>query len=248
MKLTIGDKDLSTRIQSHIGEKKIILFKYGPGSGGDRLLLEFFSNTPKGFNSMMISSHEREEDLLKTFKDIGVENPPDVTSLLPMLDASISDIEKKDRFLSDGIMVTDLLEISSNLKETERTKHPQQRMLSTLTISANRQILPFWFVLDSISDMANITDMKELLMRLMILKRSIQQNGGIALLGIPLNCDIFKELETTFFDGVIEVRAERTGETWSRKLCITNIKGKGTPPEEWTINLAKDIPTALSME
>ncbi|MEA3559234.1 MAG: hypothetical protein U9R75_08285 [Candidatus Thermoplasmatota archaeon] len=248
MKLMIGNKDLSTRIQDHIGEKKVILFKYGPGSGGDRLLLEFFSNTPKSFNSVLISSHESKEDLLETFKDIGVENPPDVISLLTMLDASISDIEKKDRFLSDGIMVTDLLEISSNLKETRRKKHPEQAMLSTLTISANRQVLPFWFVLDSISDIAGMTEMKELLMRLMILKRSIQRNGGIALLGIPLNCDIFKEHETTFFDGVVEVRAERTGETWTRKLCITNIKGKGTPPEEWTIDLAKDIPTALSME
>lgn len=248
MKLMVGNEDLASRILKNIGDGKVILFKYGPGSGGDRLMHEFFQSLPGGHHSIMISTHETKKELDEIFKDLEIEGGPDRISLLPMMDETLSRIQKKDGFIKDGIMVTDLLEISSYSEERARARSADQLILSTLTTTATSQVLPFWLVLDSLVDVVNITGLEEAFHRLMILKRTIKEKNGIALIGCPIDCDLLWDHETTFFDAVIEVFAESKGEVWVRKLRISNVKGSGAPPEEWEINVVKDIPTAISMD
>ncbi|MFO8051053.1 MAG: hypothetical protein R6V01_05070 [Thermoplasmatota archaeon] len=246
MKLMVENETLTNRIISSIGDGKIILFRYGPGSGGDRLLRELFLTLPEGVHSVMMSTHETESELHDIFRKMELE--PDIISLLPMLEDRTSNIRKKDQFIREGIMVTDLLEISSNSDEPVKKKGAGEVFLSELSTTATRQVLPFWFVLDSINDIIGISTFEDVLHRLMILKSAIREKGGNALIAAPIDSDLLCDHETTFFDGVIETTAEKKGEAWSRKLTIMNVKGKGSLPQEWTINTVKEVPTAISVD
>lgn len=248
MKLLVGNQELSSRIREHVGDGKVILFKYGPGSGGDILLKQFFSDSPQGVYSLLISTHESDFELMGAINEMNMENPPELISMLPLLEDRLKRIEKKDHFISEGIMVTDLLEISSSSEEPRARSKTHLSMLSALTTAATKQVLPFWFVLDSLHDLVELTDPEELLDRLRVLKRYLKIKGGVAVIACPLDWHGLKHHETTFFDAIVEVKVEKKGEAWYRKLVILNNKGSGNPPEEWQITMIKDIPTALSMD
>ncbi|MFW3145650.1 MAG: hypothetical protein ACMUIE_02425 [Thermoplasmatota archaeon] len=248
MRLLVGNQEFSSRIRENLGDGKLVLFKYGPGSGGDMLLKQFFADAPQGVYSLLISTHESDFELMGAINEMNLENPPELLSMLPLLEDRLKRIEKKDHFISEGIMVTDLLEISSSTEEPRARAKPHLGMLAVLTTAATKQVLPFWLVLDSLNDLIELTGPEELLDRLMVLKRYLKIKGGIAMIACPVDWDELRYHETTFFDAVIEVRAEKKGEAWTRKLVIKNNKGSGNPPEEWPITMVKDIPTALSMD
>jgi hypothetical protein len=127
-------------------------------------------------------------------------------------------------------------------------RKPQMTMLSSITTTASKQVLPFRMVLDSIVDLVRGSSKDDTLDRLMILKKALRDKGGIALIACPLEYGEFRDYENTLFDGVIEVRCERTGNGWKRKLVFVNIKGSGEPPEEFIIAPVEEIPTALSVD
>ncbi|MGA1819430.1 MAG: hypothetical protein ACMUHU_00310 [Thermoplasmatota archaeon] len=248
MRLMVGNEDVSKRIISKVGLSKLILFKSGKGSGGDLLLKQMFENVPQGTSSIFVSTHQTEGELMEELLDLGIERTPELISLLPVIDLRLSDVVKRDRFINEGIMVTDLLEISSNSIDRPAAQDPHKKVLSILSEISSKQVLPFRMVIDSLVDMVEETSFEEIVDRLRILKRSTRENQGLVMVGCPLEYDVFRDLEQTLFDAVIEVRADKRGEAWFRTLSFVHVKGSGDPPEEWQISAVKEIPTALSVD
>ncbi|MGA1792435.1 MAG: hypothetical protein ACMUHM_00635 [Thermoplasmatota archaeon] len=248
MRLMVGNEDVSKRIISKVGLSKLILFKSGKGSGGDLLLKQMFENVPEGTNSIFISTHQTEGELMEDLLDLGIERQPELISLLPVIDLRLSEVAKRDRFINEGIMVTDLLEISSYSSDRPASQNTHMKVLSTLSDISSKQVLPFRMVIDTLVDLVEESSPEEIIDRLRILKRSIRENQGLVIVGCPQGYDVFQDLEQTLFDVIIEVKAEKRGEAWFRTLSFAHIKGSGEPPEEWQISTVKDIPTALSVD
>jgi len=248
MKLQVGGEGLSRKLTVRIGGGKMILFKYGPGSGGDMLLKQFITESPEEAYAALISTHLSEDEILTELGGMDLSELPEMITLLPHISKRLDRIRKKDRFLKEGILVTDLLELSSIRKEPSAGSKTHLHMLAEISAFSGKQIMPYWLVIDSISDLAKGSELEDVVDRIRILKESVHDRGGLVLIGCPLAWDGLKEHETTLFDAVLEVEALREGEKWTRKLRIINIKGSGEPPEEFAITPSKDIPTALSVD
>ena len=248
MKLLVGNEDVTRKIISKIGKARMVLFKFGNGSGGALLMKQIFEKVPEGTYSVFVSTHQSEKDILEEFADMGIEKTPDIVSLLPEFDSRLSDIRRRDRFVTDGIMVTDLLEISSHNSEKVVSRNPRMRILSIITDISSKQVLPFRMVMDSLPDLVEETSKREVVDRLRILKGSLRENGGMVLVGCPLDYVMFSDLDSTLFDAVIEVKADKRGDAWFRSLTFMNVKGSGEPPEEFSISQVKEIPTALAVD
>ncbi len=248
MRLMIGSYELDGLITKRIGDGKIILFKYGPGTGGDLLLKQFLSTKNEETHSVLISTHETKSDLAKAVEEMDLTPDMEVISLLPELNRSMENVAKKDKFRTEGIMVTDLLEISSNTDYRREKYDGGQMILSRITAISNKQILPFRMILDSLVDIVHHTSEEEVLKRIWIMKHTLKEKGGNVILASPLDCPFFKDLETTLFDAVIEVSADRSSGTWKRKFLLKNVKGSADPPDEWEITIQKEIPDAMSLE
>lgn len=248
MRLLVGNAELSGRLVDKIGNGKLVLFKFGPGSGGDLLMKQFFEDIPEGYYSVWISTHQSESEMLEDLNNLGMERKPEVISLLPFIETRLDEVEKKDRFINEGIMVTDLLEISSQTRDKMIDKKSHMRMLAAITSTSMKQVLPFRMVVDSINDLVLDSSKGDVIDRILLLKKALRENGGIALIGSPINFTELHDQEQTLFDAVIEVTTERQGEVWTRKLTLMNVKGSGEPPEEWQLDSMKDIPTALSVD
>ncbi|MBN1540390.1 MAG: hypothetical protein JW939_09620 [Candidatus Thermoplasmatota archaeon] len=248
MKLLVGGEGISKRLLSRLGPSGLVLFKYNMGSGGDVIMKQLFDNVPEGSYSILISTHQTDAEMREDLSRIGVERPPELVSMLALMDRRLSEIQKRDRFISEGIMVTDLIEISSCSDERVVPIKPHLEMLSKITEISYKQILPFSLVLDSIVDLVEETSREEVVDRLRILKKALREKGGIALVGCSLGYQGFSGYENTLFDAVIEVKAERKADGWSRTLTFVNIKGSGELPEEWPITVTKDVPAALEVQ
>ncbi|MBN1390118.1 MAG: hypothetical protein JXA22_05695 [Candidatus Thermoplasmatota archaeon] len=248
MKLLVGSQSISRRIQNKLGTSKLVLFKFGKGSGGDTLLKQFFDTPEEDNYSVMISTHQTGGEMMEEMADLGIESMPELVSILPLIDRRLSALQKRDRFISEGIMVTDLLEISSNSSDRTISMGPHLEILSKLTEIITKQVLPFRLVLDSLVDLVEETSSEEVIDRMRMLKKALREKGGLALIGCPLDDHGLSGQETTLFDAVIEVRAEKRGNNWSRSFTFLNIKGSIEPPEEFPITMTTDIPTAMEVE
>jgi archaellum biogenesis ATPase FlaH len=248
MRFLVGNEELSKRLMDKIGNGKLILFKFGHGSGGDLLMKQFFEDIPEGSYSVWISTHQSEVEMIENLNDLEMARMPEVISLLPFIENRLSEIEKRDKFINEGIMVTDLLEISSYSEDRIIDKKSHMRMLAAITSTSMKQVLPFRMVVDSIADLVLDSSKEDVIDRLMVLKKALRENGGLALIGCPLNFMDLKDQEQTLFDAVIEVTAEKKDNQWFRSLTLTNIKGSGEPPIEWEVESAQDIPSALSVD
>ncbi len=248
MRLSIGLESISRRLFEKVGDGKIVLFKYGPGSGGDMLLKQFLAETPEGVSSVILTTHYTEMDLIEQMGDLETNHIPEIVSVLPFIDRRLNDIRKHDRFMTEGIMVTDLLEIASNTDEMVRETNPHLRMLAAITITSVKQILPYRMVLDSVSDMVEESSREDVVDRLRILKSHVKERKGMILVACDLGWMGLDDHQTSLFDAVVEVIAEKDGENWSRTLTIKNVKGSGQPPEEWQVTPMKEIPSAISID
>jgi hypothetical protein len=247
MKLQVGGEGFANKLRKKMGEGKIILFKFGPGSGGDVLLQQFITESPNEAYPALISTHLSEDELLSALGEMEMNELPEMITLMPHIGKRLERVRKKDRFLKEGILVTDLLELSSLQKEPLAGSKTQLQMLAEISAFSSKQVLPFWLVIDSLADLVKESDVDEVMDRIRVLKESVQEKKGLVLIGCPLDWDMVLEYETTFFDAVVEAEAIKEGEKWVRRLRIINIKGSGEPPEEWSITPAQDIPTALSV-
>jgi len=248
LKLMVGNSVLSELLSRKLPDGSLVLFKHGPGSGGDLILKQFFIDPADDRFSVYLTTHETREDVSRVLEENHTPQKMEVLSLLDHIEEGLEKVKRKDRFRTEGLMVTDLLEITTNSNAKRRGLHASQAVLSELTSATTKQVLPMRLVLDSVADLFGLCPVKDVIERMRIIKRSLREKGGIAVMGAPLGWDGLSGLENTLFDSVIEVRAEKKGESWTRTLTIRNIKGSPFPPEEWPISYTKEIPTALSMD
>ena len=248
MRLLVGNAEMSQKLTEKVGNGKLVLFKFGPGSGGDILLRQFFDDIPEGSYSVWISTHQSEIEMVEDLQDLGMDRTPELLSLLPFIERRLEEVEKKDRFINEGIMVTDLLEISSQSGERMIEKKSHMRMLAAITSTSLKQVLPFRMVVDSIADLVKDSSKEEVIDRMMLLKKALREKGGLALVGCPIDFSELSDQEQTLFDAVVEVTAVKQGDLWLRTLTLRNVKGSGEPPEVWRVDSMTDIPTALSVD
>jgi KaiC/GvpD/RAD55 family RecA-like ATPase len=248
MRFLVGNSELSKLLMDKIGNGKLILFKFGHGSGGDLLMKQFFEDIPEGSYSVWISTHQSEVEMIENLNDLGMSRMPEVISLLPYIENRLSEVEKRDKFINEGIMVTDLLEISSYSEDRMIDKKSHMRMLAAITSTSMKQILPFRMVVDSIVDLVMDSTREDVIDRLMVLKKALREKGGLALIGCPMEFTDLRDQEQTLFDAVIEVTAEKRNDMWSRTMVLKNIKGSGEPPIELEVESIGDIPSALSVD
>jgi KaiC/GvpD/RAD55 family RecA-like ATPase len=248
MKLLVGNQGLSELISYRFENGSMILFKYGKGSSGDVILKQFLSAYDEECHSVLISTHESEEEMLRSIQGLTTGQNVEMISMVPDIENNLEGTIKKDRFRNEGIMVTDLLEVSSNTGIRKRPDDLGPTMLSKLSDIAQKQVLPFRLVIDSISDLSSYTEENEVEKRLRILKMALREKGGYALVAAPFEWDGFWNVESTLFDGIIEITASDTTGSWKRELIISNRKGSVDPPERWDVSLTKDIPTAKSLD
>lgn len=248
MRLIVGNREVSTIITQRFDSGSCILCKYGKGSGGDILLKQFLFGNDEDQHSVLISTHESEKELETVMERMESTGNIEMISLQPIRDSDLRSITKKDRFRNEGIMVTDLLEVSSYSGVKKEKEDPGFTMLSRISNIAQNQVLPFRLILDSLSDLVLSSDPYEVEKRIRILKKTLKEKGGFALVAAPLDWDVFDDMETTLFDGVIEITAYETSSTWKREFKICNSKGMVELPEKWEVTILKDIPMAKSLE
>jgi KaiC/GvpD/RAD55 family RecA-like ATPase len=248
MRFLIGGQGFDDMLRSRTGTGKCILFKYGPGSGGNMMLKQILSDSGDGIHSIFISTHESEEDLLNAFAEMDLPSDTELISFLNEMSAGMEATIKKDRFRTDGIMVTDLLEVSSNISYRKKRSSGGREVLSRISSISQKQVLSFKLVLDSLSDLVRKTSVEEVETRLQIMKRALKERNGIAVIGAPLGWNSMKEMESTLFDAVFSLRADNSGGTWRRLLIMENLKGSPGPPEEWEVTTVRSIPTARSLD
>jgi hypothetical protein len=248
MRLLVGSTELADLLTDRVGNGKMVLFKFGAGSGGDLLLKQFFDNIPEGFYSVWISTHQSEVEMVEELSELGIDMMPEMISFIPFVQKRLDEVEKKDKFITEGIMVTDLLEISSHSMDRMIEGRSQMKMLATITSTSLKQVLPFRMVIDSVVDLFVDVSVDDVVDRLMLLKKALREKGGVALIGCPIDFTGLHDHELTLFDAVIEVRAEEQNAVWGRKLTLKNIKGSGDPPEAWPVESIMDIPSALSVD
>jgi hypothetical protein len=228
----IGKMDLSDFFEGRIGRGRIILMKYGPGSGGETLIKEFISSTPQGMNAVYISSMESEEELRSGI--LTQNGKVELVSLLGPLETESNRTVRRDRFSSEGILVTDLLEIS--MADRPR-KDTEVDMLSPVTRAALKQVMPFRFGLDSLPDIITRGAEEDIIPRLMTLRRAVRSVQGNALIGAPLEWMGLRDRETSIFDCLLEARAVKGLTGYERRLSLTHLRNDVQPPDEWSVNI-----------
>jgi len=247
MRFLVGGQEFRDLLDSRVGSGRCILFKYGPGSGGDVILKQYLSGTMEGTHSLYLSTHETENDLLSSVSDMGLPQDLEMISLVPDLTYELDAMIKKDRFRTDGIMVTDLLEVSSNTATRKEKRDGGKKVLSMLSSICLKQVLPFRIVMDSMVDLVRKTSLEEVENRLQIMKRVAREKDGTVIIGAPLHWDELGSLENTLFDAVITFQTEKTTGTWKRTMTLMNMKGSTSVPVEWEVTTIQSIPTARSI-
>lgn len=247
MRAMIGDMPLNNVLASRLAPGSCVLFRYGPGSGGDLVLKQFFNDRREDIYSVMISTHETVDEIRSSLRALYAKGEPEVISLVPLVLEGLGAVKRKDHFRAEGVMVTDLLEMTGKAHEVRYRGDLSKRMLSTLTVVSSKQVLPFNLVFDSLSDLAEHTSMGELKQRLHILKEALSEKKGYAFLGAPLAWDPWAGSELTMFDAVFELRAfERDGKV-KRLLRLSHMKNSPDGPWDQELTFASSIPSALSV-
>lgn len=248
MKLLVGNREISDLLSERTADGSMVLFRYGPGTGGELLLKQLVSSIDDESHAVLISTHETEKELMGSVEEMGLPYDLEMISMVPELNEGIEDVMKKDKFRTEGIMVTDILEVSSNTEYSRNRGDSGQVMLSRISALCQKQVLPFRMVLDSLIDLVERTSGEEVCQRISILKNALKEKGGLVILAAPLDWPFLRERETTLFDAVLEMKAEKSGGIWKRTLVVKNVKGSGEPPEEFEISSVKEIPEAMSID
>lgn len=247
MRALVGGQPLNVILGAKLGQGSCVLFRYGPGSGGDLLLKQLFSDHRDDVYSVMISTHETVDELRTSMKACDIKREPEMISLVPVIIEGLAQVKRKDRFRAEGVMVTDLLEMTGKAQERRPRGDLNKRMLSALTVVSSKQVLPFKLVLDSISDLAEHTSLGELKQRLYILKEALRDKKGTAFLGAPLGWDPWNGSDMTLFDAILELRVVQGERGSKRVLRLSHMKGSPDLPQELEVTFEQDVPSALSV-
>jgi KaiC/GvpD/RAD55 family RecA-like ATPase len=248
MRFLAGGEEFNELLESKMGAGKCILLKYGPGTGGDMILKQFLSEIPEGTRSIYISTHETEEELLSAVSELDLPSDLELVSVYNDLTSYVEDLMKKDRFRTDGIMVTDLLEVSSNTSFRRGRRNGGREVLSRISSISMKQVLPFRMVVDSLVDLVRKATLYEVESRIQILKRAVKEKNGTVILGAPLDWDGMKEIELTLFDAVFHLSGDKSSGTWKRILTLHNLKGSPLNPDEWEVTRRGNIQNSKSLK
>lgn len=232
----IGDESVHDFVSQKIGQGALILLRYGPGSGGNILLKELLKGAAPGSNGIYLSTFETLDEIASSLGEDHNQNI-EIRSMLEQKDRLIERTVKRDRFMSEGIMVTDLLEISMSERPISDYKK-RNDILSRITSSSSKQVLPFTLVFDSLDDLLEEYDASDISTRLIILKRAIRAVGGIAVFGTSLNSVLSNGSEVRLFDCLMEAEAVRDESGWHRRLRILHRRDDPSLPMEWELHLS----------
>jgi len=245
--VAIGSQGFLQFIEDRLGRGTITLLRYGPGSGGELLLKELVDATPQGSIGIMFSTYESEDDLRCGHHMLLRKDNVVVISLMDLQGSEAERVIKRDRFIIDGVMVTDLLEISMANKAT-RGPRPLQEALARMTSEVSKQVLPFHFALDSLHELIEGAGTGPVRSRLHLIRRAVAANDGIAIMGCPVGPDPMCGLEMNTFDNIIELEAVRNGTNWDRRLVLLHKRNGLRPPQEWSVVFRDDVPAANPLE
>jgi KaiC/GvpD/RAD55 family RecA-like ATPase len=248
MRFLVSGMEFGDLLSEKVGKGKCILFKYGPGTGGDILLKQYLADEVEGTHSVFFSTHESESELLESVREMGLSSGLEIISLLGDLNQDLDRLARKDRFRTDGIMVTDLLEMSSNTSFKRRRYNGGKKVLARITSLVSNQVLPFRLIVDSIADLVRKTSPVEVENRIHILKENLKERGGIVIFASPIGWDCFKDMETTLFDALIDLKADNSSGTWKRSMEVRNLKGSSMTPTEWEVTTVRNIQKAMSID
>lgn len=232
----IGDKSFHDFISNRIGKGALILLGYGPGSGGDILLKDLLKGAPPSSNGIYLSTYETVDEIVSYLGDDHRQNI-EVRSAIEQKDGLIDRTLRRDRFITDGIMVTDLLEVSMSDRPMEDRKN-KRNILSYISSSSSKQFLPFTLVLDSLDDLLDEYDRNDISTRLLILKKALRTIGGIAVFGASLDSTLLNVREIRIFDCLMEAEAILEDNGWSRKLRIVHRRNDPLLPTEWELKIS----------
>ncbi|MDG6225052.1 MAG: hypothetical protein QCI82_06020 [Candidatus Thermoplasmatota archaeon] len=236
-RVSIGEQDLKGFIEEVIGKGGSILLKYGPGSAGDILLKEMLTEIPEGSAAVYLSTYETIDEMRSSLNYVPPSPNIEIFSSLDHREDELKRIVKRDRFMTEGIMVTDLLEVSMSERPV-KLKRRGCDILSEITNSAAKQVLPFTLVLDSLDDLTEHYATSEVFDRLTILRRLLRSVNGIALIGSSMNIDPLKGKEVRLFDSILEAEAMKVGDDWERRLRLVHKRGDASLPREWALNIS----------
>jgi KaiC/GvpD/RAD55 family RecA-like ATPase len=247
MRMMFNGEDLAKVLKEKIGDGKCILLRYGPGSGGEFLIKQFYGEREEGSYSVFISTYEDKDEVDKALQDAGLPTDGEVISVMDLMKEEIDMILKKDRFTKEGILVTDLLDLSSREEEVDKEMILSQEVLSMISTTASKQVMPFRMAIDTLSDLVMISGEDEVWRRFLILRGVLRKYGGMVMVGLPEE-DMVEFPISTIFDAILDIRAERTDEGWTRSMTVSHIRNSLVIPEDLEISEVNELPRAKSLE
>jgi KaiC/GvpD/RAD55 family RecA-like ATPase len=246
MRMKFDGKELSDVIYDDLGVGNLFLLKYEPGSGGEFFMKQFFSEKEETSNNILITTNETSGDITRVLSDNEMSDVGEIVDLHSLLEEQLEDVIKRDKFVEDGILVTDLLDLASNDAGKDTREPLDMRIMAKITSKARKQITPFRFVIDDLKDIVDICSEEELKMRLLILKNSLRKNRGIGILG-TLHNDIEIGKIGSVFDGIIRMENRKEGDEIARFFIIEHLKNNLSVPKYMKISEEGNIPRAVSI-
>lgn len=247
MRMLFNGEDLTSILRNKIGDGKCILLRYGPGSGGEFLIKQFYGEREEGSYSVFVSTYEESDEIEKALQEGGLPTDGEVISVMSLMKEEIEMILKKDRFTKEGILVTDLLDLSSREEEVDRDMNLRQEVLSMISTTASKQVMPFRMAIDTLSDLVMIAGEEEVWKRFLILRSVLKEYGGMVMVGLPEE-DMVEFPISTVFDAILDIRAERDGDGWTRTMTISHVRNSLVKPQDLQISEVSDLPRALSLD
>jgi KaiC/GvpD/RAD55 family RecA-like ATPase len=246
MRMKFDGRDLNDILEEDIGRGRMILLEYDPGSGGEVFVKQFFSEAESGYNSILISTREEEHEIMRCLGEYDLECGGVIVSLLPHTLEELNRIKRKDKFITEGILVTDLLELGNSTGDPRMNYSSCQKMLAEISSVASRQITPFRMAIDTLSDLTLRCEIGEIRHRLEIIRESVRKNQGYCVVANMTDGPIDTTL-LPLFDAMVSIEVSREGDVWKRYLMVNHVRNVLKFPKKIRIT-SGTIPQAPPLE
>ena len=244
--MSFEGRGLSEVVDEDLGVGKLFLMVYEQGTGGEFFLKQFFSEKEESSNNILITTNEDPVDIKRILSKNGMADDGEIFDLSSMMEDEMDRVCRKDKFVEDGILVTDLLDISTK-EEVGYDEIPLDiRIMAKISTTAIKQVTPYRFVIDDFGDIISICPVTELKKRLLILRKSLRQNRGVGVLGILGKNSDLKDLMNVF-DGILKMEVRKGEGSLDRYLVIKHLKNDLSVPKSLKVDENGNIPKALSI-
>ncbi len=248
MRFSLGKTDINTVVKERIGPGKLMLLRYGEGSGGEFLLKQFLGERMEGEYSIIISSYETEDEVRYALKSNDINIDGEIISFVPDREAELDLKIRRDEFLTGGVLVTDLYDLNELEVLGRAPEGASERFLSRINSTASKQTVPFKMVIDSLADLVLLSSKEEVRDRLRLLRQSLREMNGIAMVGAPIGNHETDISDLTVFDAIFEIQADLVDGKWRRTLTLLHNRNDPDLPEVWELETINPIPSAISLE